>query len=204
MGIPSPSSHSPGPKGIVTGPAELVNPCAPAEPGSMPLFRSLHSVIVSSITIFVSSSREMSTCRRRRTHSLSRRIHVQGSDQSSRITTNVSGTDWAVKSGLRRGAKDKEGSESRYAETRAKVSLTFILAAISKVQGTVKVFNLDHIYLLGQHPEHPGMCILKRTDWRLGVLFPSACRLTSWDLTCPQIVYLETLFGSRECLLKDR
>lgn len=93
MGIPSPSSHSPGPNGIVTGPAELVNPCAPPELESMPRFRSLHSVRFSSMTIFVSSSSDISTCRRRRTHSRSRRIHVHGSDQSSKITTSVSGID---------------------------------------------------------------------------------------------------------------
>lgn len=57
----------------------------------MPLFRSRHSVMVSSIAIFVSSSSEMSMCRRKRTHSLSRRTQVHGSDQSIRMTTKVSG-----------------------------------------------------------------------------------------------------------------
>jgi hypothetical protein len=57
----------------------------------MPLFRSRHSVMVSSIVIFVSSSSEMSMCRRKRTHSLSRRTQVHGSDQSIRMTTKVSG-----------------------------------------------------------------------------------------------------------------
>lgn len=93
MGIPSASSHSPDPKGIVGAPPELASPCAPAELESIPLLRSLHSVIVSAMAIFVLSSTEMRTCRRRRTHSLNRRTHVQGSDQSSSITTNVSGTD---------------------------------------------------------------------------------------------------------------
>ena len=93
IGIPSASSHSPDPKGIVGAPPELASPCAPAELESIPLLRSLHSVIVSAMAIFVLSSTEMRTCRRRRTHSLNRRTHVQGSDQSSSITTNVSGTD---------------------------------------------------------------------------------------------------------------
>lgn len=122
IGIPSPSSHSPGPSGIVTGPFELVSPPAPAELGSMPLFLSRHSVMVSSITIFVSSSSETSICRSRRTHSLSCRTQVHGSVQSSNITTKVSGILCGVRSGLRRGAKAGEGSERRYADTRARVS----------------------------------------------------------------------------------
>lgn len=134
MGIPSPSSHSPGPKGIVTGPPELA---AAAALASIPLLRSRHSVIVSSMAILVSSSTETSTERSRRTHSRSRRIHVHGSDQSIRITTSVSGTDWGVKSGLRRGAKDREGSDKRYAETRARVS--FSKGRVSRAQNPTRI-----------------------------------------------------------------
>lgn len=97
-------------------------PPAAAELGSIPLLRSRHSVMVSSITNLVSSSSETSTERSRRVHSLSLRTHVHGSDQSIRMTTSVSGTDLGVKSGLRRGANDGEGSDKRYAETRARVS----------------------------------------------------------------------------------
>lgn len=61
-------------------------------------------------------------CRKKRTHSLSRRTQVHGSDQSIKITTNVSGTLLGVRSGLRSGAKESEGSERRYVETRARVS----------------------------------------------------------------------------------
>lgn len=173
MGMPSPSSHSPGPKGIVTGPPELVRPCAPAELASIPLFRSLHSVMVSSITTFVSSSREMSTCRRRRTHSLSCRIQVHGSDQSRRTTTSVSGIELGVRRGLRRGANDSEGSESRYAETRANVSRDdqFRLNPMDKERR-------HYSYPPGPHPAHPDMCIPTRTGWRQAELVPSASRST--------------------------
>lgn len=113
IGIPSPSSHSPGPRGIVTGPLEFDMPPAAAELGSIPLLRSRHSVMVSSITNLVSSSSETSTERSRRVHSLSLRTHVHGSDQSIRMTTSVSGTDLGVRSGLRSGANDGEGSDRR-------------------------------------------------------------------------------------------
>ena len=108
----------------MTGPPELGNPLAAL--GSIPRLRSRHSVIVSSITIFVSSSSEISTCRSNLTHSRSRRTQLHGSDQSSRITTSVSGILCGVKRGFRSGAKDGDGSERRYAETRARVSIALV------------------------------------------------------------------------------
>lgn len=177
----------------------------------MPRFRSLHSVMFSSMTIFVSSSSDMRTCLRRRTHSRSRRTQVQGSDQSSRITTKVSGTDCAVRSGLRRGAKEREGSESKYAETRARISFVWSRSSLAYDYGKRRkgpaenwqsTGNNSNKYLRDQRPAHLGKYILRRTGWPPVVLALFAGRLTTgWDLKRRQIECRGTLFESPVCHL---
>jgi hypothetical protein len=93
--------------------------------------------MTSSMTILVESSNDISTDRRRRTHSRNCRTQVQGEDQSSNITMSVSGTDCGVKRGRKRGAKEGDGSERRYIETRARISVAFLI--ISFVHNLAKI-----------------------------------------------------------------
>lgn len=164
--------------------------------------------MISSITSFVSSSSEISTDRSRRTHSRSCRTQVQGFDQSSRMTIRVSGTDWGVRRGLRRGAKEGEGSERRYAETRARVSVR----AWSVQMSNQSTRSLEHelkskiktSYLPDPHPEHPDTYTPAQTGSRWGVLSPSFSDSPVWDLKGPQRAFPETPSGSPVFLLKPR
>lgn len=148
-GTPSPSSHSPGPRGIDTGPPEFVTPVV--ELGSNPLFLSFHSVMTSSMTILVESSNDINTDLKSRIHSRSCRTQVHGEDQSRSITISVSGTDCGVRRGRKRGAKDGDGSDRRYIETRARISMVMIISFCGTVVGEIRT-NLHD-----RHRGHLGM-----------------------------------------------
>lgn len=109
--------------------------------------------------------------------------------------------DWGVNSGLRRGAKDSEGSERRYAETRANVS-SKIVSVCNRLKLPAAV---PQTYLPGPHPKHLDMCTPKRTDLQLAVIFLCgfAFRSIDRDLTYRRNRLLRTPSGFRVCLLQE-
>lgn len=119
-GIPKPSSHSPGPRGITTPPSLPVPPPASYTP---PLLRCCQSFMCSAMISLISSSRQEMICFKNRIQSLNCRTHSQGSAQSSKRTARVWGTVREVSSGFIKGEKAGEGSERKYIDRRARMSV---------------------------------------------------------------------------------
>ena len=147
------------------------------------LLWSLQSVMTSSMTILVSSSREIRTDRSSRTHCRSCRTHVHGFSQSSRMTISVSGIVLGVRRGLRRGANAADGSERRYVDTRARMSIIEVRCMSycsrrkkERAQGGIP-------YPHGLHPTHRHKCSQEQTGSRWGEFFPFVFRRAIEGLT---------------------
>lgn len=190
--MPSPASHSPGPTGIETPVPEALDP--PTTAGkSPPLFRSRQSAMTSSITNFVSSSTVTRTDRRSLIHCRNCLGHFHGSDQSNNSTTSVFGTDLAVIRGFRSGAKEGDGSERRYMETRARISNFHVNLESASQQGLA--------YPLDPHLERLDRCSRARIGWQLEEFLSAAGLWYSWHSRTPSKVSPESLAGSLVCPL---
>lgn len=148
------------------------------------------------MTILVESSNDISTDLNSRIQSRNCRTQVHGEDQSRSITISVSGTDCGVKRGRKRGAKDGDGSERRYIETRARISIVMIISFHGIVNEKLRT-NLHD-----QHRGRLGMYNPEQNHLQWAPLFPFFSRLVAADLRDPKIKYPEILFGCRVYLLQ--
>ena len=118
-----------------------------------------------SIVSVVSLSRDEVTLRRNLTQLRTCRTHSHGSAQSSRITSSVSGIVRGFNRGLSKGANDGEGSEMRYSDKRARISMS------SSVPCPEAIKVSHFLYLHGLRQAHRDMYILGQIDLLLEASF---------------------------------
>lgn len=105
--------------------------------------------MTSSIFSLQSASSETSRVLRSRIQSRNCLSQNHGCDQSSSTTIKVFGIVSGVRSGCSRGVNDGEGSERRYIERRARMSVR---------REQYPYDRMSHAHLRGLRPEHHDMC----------------------------------------------